>query len=644
VLIASSCRKDSIALDRVGHPNPTSSKNDPYLILRGGAQATARSEEQPVLTVLGASRVNPYTVSEMTAAWNRIYGTSLAQLPATHLYVRFAPTNEEEFKLIDQAVPTQLYDFPLDHEVLVLGDYYEQPGLGEGDWPYFYAVVSPDFQSPVSGFSVLEHLVLLPDDTYVVADAYRSTGNSYTIYREQTDGTFLPYTTPAGCQPGSPDYPFCLTGDTVTTNPIPLPCEPGSPIWPECFWVNDTGPEGSGDPDPPSQTNACGCTLSSNSRNPGGCIQVRETEGGTWEGVRRVKVIMKNTWFTEDKTWTNHQGCFHMDKRFSGEVWTWVRFTSFQCQVRGWSNNLWKPFHALAPIKDYAGKKSGPAFNNYLIRYDLWTNHGSNAHKFWGAATVNNALHEFRDMAATLGIANPPHIDFWVGINTDFGYALMKNHMAGFVLPAVMVSWFIVPYLALPITVNATFLPDVHVGIDFDNTRDVKSLAYHEIAHASHFTKVGQVYWGQLALAEAMALGWGDKHSYDAGRIAVCESWADHVQFLMESMRFNLPGLLNFQLEGLRNFNEDHVPIGLHWDLQDEINDPDPACDWIATLGSTRCGPINDNTSGLTTGQLFQILTHDVTSPIGYREKIKMVYGLNQNDIDNLFESYLDTQ
>lgn len=121
------------------------------------------------------------------------------------------------------------------------------------------------------------------------------------------------------------------------------------------------------------------------------------------------------------------------------------------------------------------------------------------------------------------------------------------------------------------------------------------------------------------------------------------QSWAEHVQFLMESMRFNIPELLN-DLERLRNWNEDHVPIGLHWDLQDANNDPFQACDWTETPGSTRCGPINDNPSGLTTGQLFQILTHDVTSPIGYREKLKMVYGLNHDDIDNLFNSYMNTQ
>ncbi|GJM34541.1 MAG: hypothetical protein DHS20C18_35420 [Saprospiraceae bacterium] len=38
----------------------------------------------------------------------------------------------------------------------------------------------------------------------------------------------------------------------------------------------------------------------------------------------------------------------------------------------------------------------------------MWTAQGSQAHRFWGAATVNNAVHEFHDYAAIDGINPPP--------------------------------------------------------------------------------------------------------------------------------------------------------------------------------------------------------------------------------------------
>jgi hypothetical protein len=581
----------------------------------------------------------------MTNAWNRVYGTTIAQLPTTHLYVRFAPISDEEFKLIDDAVETQLYDYPLEYEVLVMGDYYPQTGLGEEDWPYFYAVVKPGFISPISGFTILEHLVLLPDDTYVVADAHRATGNLYTIYLEQSDGTFIPYTTPSNCQPGSLNYPFCLVGETDTTVSIPLPCEPLSPIWPDCYWQMNPDVGDTGNPEDPGPSNACGCPIPSNIRNPAGCIQVRNTNNNQWEGVRQVKVIMKNKWFSENETWTNHQGCFFINKRYSGEAWTWVRFKSSQCQIRGWSNNLAKPFHALGAIKDYVGKRAGPVFNNYLIQYDIWNQQNTNSQKFWGAATVNNALYEFHDMPTTLGIAQPPHIDIWVGNTTTTGYALMKNYI-NLPLVAGMTHYFLLPWKNLTqiIILGTSLLPDVKIGIDFTDSRLLKRLAYHEIAHSSHFQNLNAPYWYALALAESLALGWGDQNSADAGRIAICESWSDHIQFLMEAMRFNDPFLLFVDLEQIRNFNEDHVPIGLHFDLQDFENDPLPACDWNFTEGSIRCGPINDNISGLSTAQLFNILTADVTNPLIYRNKLESTYGVNSTDLNNIFVNYLNTQ
>jgi len=539
--MVSSCRKDTLSKD-LNQQIQSQSAHEPYLILRGGSQASTREENEPVETVLGNARTNPYTVTEMTNAWNRIYGTTITQLPTTHLYVRFAPTSEEDYILLEEAVETQLYDFPLEYEVVVMGDYYPQPGLGEEDWPYFYAVVKPDFQSPITGYTVLEQLVLLPDHTFVVADAHRATGNIYTIYLEQSDGSFIPYTTPAGCQPGTPGYPFCLTGDTTTTSPIPIPCEPGAPDWPDCFWWGDIADPG--DPTPVPQYNACGCQIPWNKRNPAGCIQVRDTESNQWEGVRRVKVIMKNTWFTEDDTWTNDQGCFHMNKAYSGEVWTWVRYINNRCRIRGVAANWNKLWQWKQIIKDYLGVKAGPTFNNYLVRYDVSSNNGSNNHRLWAAATINNALHEFYDMAAQLGIASPPYIDIYAGYSKGYGYALMKNHL---VIPPnifFITGWMTLPFWAHLASVYAN-MPDVYIGTNqFDKDRsltyELKRLAYHEFAHASHFMNVGWEFWRKLVEAAGVtADGWGDKNSYKAGRIAICESWATHIEYLMTSMRFN---------------------------------------------------------------------------------------------------------
>lgn len=155
---------------------------------------------------------------------------------------------------------------------------------------------------------------------------------------------------------------------------------------------------------------------------------------------------------------------------------------------------------------------------------------------------------------------------------------------------------------------------------------------------------VGQIYWGQLALAEAMALGWGDKHSYDAGRIAICESWAEYLLWHMFAMRFNLPMIMTQFIERIRNVNVIHIPIGVHWDLQDVDDDSIDVCDVEEGQGWSRCGEIRDDVSNLTVAQLFQILTSDVTSPQIYRERVISVYNQNAVLVNTLFEDYLDTQ
>lgn len=42
-------------------------------------------------TVLGRKRNNPFSVTNMTIAYNFLYETNLSSLPVTHYYVKFSP-------------------------------------------------------------------------------------------------------------------------------------------------------------------------------------------------------------------------------------------------------------------------------------------------------------------------------------------------------------------------------------------------------------------------------------------------------------------------------------------------------------------------------------------------------------------------
>jgi hypothetical protein len=83
-----------------------------------------------IAMVLGAQLPIPYTIPVMTEAYNTYYASNLTFVPVTDLYVKFSPVNEAQFALLEDSLDLDLYDYPLDYEVLVDGDYYQQPGKG----------------------------------------------------------------------------------------------------------------------------------------------------------------------------------------------------------------------------------------------------------------------------------------------------------------------------------------------------------------------------------------------------------------------------------------------------------------------------------------------------------------------------------
>ncbi len=61
--------------------------------------------------------------------------------------------------------------------------------------------------------------------------------------------------------------------------------------------------------------------------------------------------------------------------------------------------------------------------------------------------------------------------------------------------------------------------------------------------------------------------------SSDAGRLAICESWAEHLEHVYTDRAYggNFSGTISWvdRLDGWRNHRPNHVPIGLHLDLLD---------------------------------------------------------------------------
>lgn len=577
----------------------------------GHQQNSRESGDIPERTILGEIRTNPFTIEHMRQAWEELDDPDIPEPFVSNLYIKFSPSSLEQMGALSD-LDEMLYDYPLEYEVLEMGEYYIEPDFENEVFPDYYAIVDPEFSFEGLQFEVLEELYVPDYDTRIVQKAFQITGNDYARY-----GVTDPYATTPDDEE---DFPHDGGG------------------------MGGTPPSGgNGDYDDIFTTNACGCRVYTDSRKPGGCINVWDTQYAAFEGVRQVKVILKDTWFTEDEVWTsdgdsNGAGCFYINRRYSNKAWMWVKFRNHRTNIRGVRGaNLWE--YAMT-VKDYVGVRFAP-FNQLAVDYNPVFANDSRDRMHWYAATANNALHEYHDFAAEDGILPPSdHLDItvfnWNGTAAapmlddmwidDVITLATANVILGFtgavpVAGLELLSPGIVQLLVLYIN---WFAPDVAYFYGDDGLRNsdlVKETFYHEFAHASHFRNVGQNWWLNMIEATVLNGGWGDQNGFDAERISIAESWAgflgrtythnSYPDFELATVPSEPSLTWEESLEQTLNWNSNHVPIGLHHDLIDGRRNEVEGSD---NFDGTDFTIVNDQVEGFTIGQIFSSLNSNVSS------------------------------
>ena len=98
--------------------------------------------------VLGRTLENPYSLKNMENSLKDLYGTRAeVTLEPNCRYVRFLPKDDEQFSaLADLGV--DMFDHPLDREILRDGDYWHDPSVPEDEITWQYATVPSDFVCP----------------------------------------------------------------------------------------------------------------------------------------------------------------------------------------------------------------------------------------------------------------------------------------------------------------------------------------------------------------------------------------------------------------------------------------------------------------------------------------------------------------
>ncbi|MCB9309637.1 MAG: hypothetical protein H6567_06250 [Lewinellaceae bacterium] len=540
--------------------------------------------------VLGKKRVNPFEIHTINRAKNRLYGNTIPDKIATHQYIKFMPNDEDdlyEIDIWDVIWKVKTFEFPLEYEIVSSGETYIDPTVSDSTYTYLYAAVPDETPLPDVPYTVIDDLYLETDDPFLLAESFWLTGN---------EGEINDYVFKGGLDEETvKEFTHIVVAGRVPVEKPDEDCPPGF------HWelvIDDANPTKDGkpnyvwecrpnEPSPPPPSNAC-CTLSNNWRFPGGCVRV--DFDGIMRPVQNAEVITKDTWFTSDETHTSNTGCWSIEKEYSGKVWIWVHFRNenvFAKDVGYWGS--------LKSVRDYVGKFTAPPYNNVSVEYGSGAgDNTTNARRYWAAAHTLNTINQYRNAAGAEGVPLPRTSLNWTNSNSDGGGAapMLQGHPFSS-WPAFLLA------IRFPVLTIASInqVPDiVNQYGDFEGAAVFTGTGFHELGHASHYSKVGEGYWIGYRNHIINNWGYGSFGSFaaigsDPGKVALGEAVGNFTGAWWGNTQAGGEG---FQWE------DNFIPRGLLWDLQDNIQD-------VVTNPVTGQS-LTDNITGFTPRMFFNAL------------------------------------
>ena len=612
------------------------------------------------ITTLGVKLTNPYLIPNMQQAYTNL-GLSSSLATITNKYVRFKPT-VTQLATLDSTMDAQgleLFDTPVDYIVTYEGDYYQDPFIADSLPTWQYAVVPTNFVFP-SGI------------TYEVLAQIHIPGDSYTAIETEAERL-------ASLQDSLNGNSSSAIGLNGSVSPNSADDCPPCYVWDAIARKCVRQGQGCGTNPPPPAADAI---------VPKGCITVTDNNLGTFPGIRQIRIVAKR-WFKIERTYTNDQGCFFLTKRFKNKVKIVSKFKNQYCNIRGIRGiRLWQSIYVITrTLGIYSGNQ-----NNITYNFDrLNTSSNQKGNRYWVAATANNAVLEHRDYSTQFTFSPPPlslniYITNW-GIQAGlastplFGKRYWANFPASFVNTFLVgsainaipqVGWY-VSFFATTARTRLDMAVDYHIADMCRFSSDyIKETFYHELSHASHYSKAGTTWYTNFVNAELNETAahpgandplnpYGASSTGDAPIIALGEGWAYFMGHFLANLRYGnvarpqteqaggttwtstaYPVCINQtgnstapHADVLENFNPNlgadpfrWIPQGLMWDMMDntptEVNIN-----------------INDQVSGFSIASIFNSLQSDVTTVPQYRTRfIQQNPGNQTTALTTLFSSY----
>lgn len=270
-------------------------------------------------------------------------------------------------------------------------------------------------------------------------------------------------------------------------------------------------------------------TKGSEKVSPSGRITIvdEHANGGKPFGVAGVRVSC-NSFVKFDRCFTDRDGYYSMSKKYSSDLRYRLVFQNEKGFAIGM--NL-----ILVPASVSTLGKSGPEGVNVTVTKD-------SDDKLYQRCVVNNAAYDYYSRCAEedLDITLPPSdLRMWIFPGMSASSCIMVHH--GAVLSSSLINGFLGSYASL----IKFLLPDITIGTSDDNDyRSIYSDVCHEIAHASHFAKVGTGYWNEYiwyvieSYVKTGYMVYGDGTGERAGYCELGEMWAYYLECKMYKDRY----------------------------------------------------------------------------------------------------------
>ena len=251
-----------------------------------------------------------------------------------------------------------------------------------------------------------------------------------------------------------------------------------------------------------------------------------DADGGKPAGVKGVRVSC-NSFVKFSHSYTDSEGYYKMGKKFSAKL----RYRLIFENVKGFSIgvNL-----ILVPASVSTLGKASPDGVNLTVTED-------SEDKLFRRCVVNNSAYDYYERCTPddLNLSLPPKdIRIWIFPRLKASSAVMLHH--GALLDSDLLSSFLGDFAPLV----KIFLPDITLGLQGDDFKGIYSTVCHELAHASHFSKVGTDYWNKYILyiigsyISSGGMTYGDGKSTGSGYCEVGEMWAYYLSSKMYMERY----------------------------------------------------------------------------------------------------------